>query len=133
MLDFSSPLGGWTKVFEANKVALKECEMILPFFGDPMPPTTLPAAAWQLRARQDFIVEMITKSDGVMKYHRAIRSSHYTRDLDFEAFSKVWSVLGELSESDSANKKARVATADNLASSLRSGCSTPPCQSSNVR
>ena len=102
MIDLTEPLDSWNKTTGSYQVSINECQALLPFFKDPMPPTALPSSvAYQLASFEAGIIEMITRSDDGLNYHWAIRSSPYTRDLDFEAFKKVWTKIRDAPETKS--------------------------------
>ena len=75
MIDISKPLGSWNEPIDSSRVSIDECQALRPFFKDPMPPTALPIVAHQLASFEAGIIEMITRSEGRLDYHWAIRSS----------------------------------------------------------
>jgi len=88
-IDMTSPLPEWDEGIDTLRVPLQECKVFEPLFEDPMPPTIIPEIVRQGN-NGAAIIEMVTNSGASLKYHWAIRSSKFTRDLDFDAFQSTW-------------------------------------------
>jgi len=95
-IDFSAPLDDWVGPKSAKLKSSEECKLLIPFFDDPMPPSTLNVFAHQFTSDDEYLVEMVTSSEGKLKYNWAVRSPRHSGLIEALAFRKIWDQIGDI-------------------------------------
>jgi hypothetical protein len=94
-IDITMPLDRWDDAISSQADSTKECERLYPLFDDPMPPSTLNITAHQMAGDLHYIIEMVARKDGKLKYHWAIRSPTYAGLIEAISFEEIWKGISE--------------------------------------